>query len=226
VSRQGKEPAVSPRGVMPPSGASGSRRKAGVKGLRVGSFAVLDDLFHVLVVPGWPNRVDDAVARGEDTLWDSRAARAAAAAAALRRRFLESESSCKDADVLDACAVQRAQVLRGGSSATLQPRMAALSAGVAMYAAIDGLTGGEAAAAFRAGLLVRSMHGDAGDFLAGSSEALANAVNGACSVDAHAESALAMMLVGANLPPGRNVYFHCAADDTIVQLSDAFRWDE
>ena len=96
-------------------------------------------------------------------------------------------------------------------------------------------------------------------------QALANAVEDACSDDAHAESALAMMVVGANLPPGRdqpvlqvlstssarifnlsvlrymasydvvnnvcctlppgrNVYFHCAAGDTVVQLSDTFRW--
>jgi len=31
-----------------------------------------------------------------------------------------------------------------------------------------------------------------------------------------------MLLVGANVPPGQNVYFHCP-DDTVVQLSDAFR---
>ena len=151
---------------------------------------------------------EDAVWRGEDGL-TSREARAAAAAAALRRRFLESESSCKDAEVLDDCAVQRAQAQRRGSTSPLNLGMTALWPGVAMHAAVDGLTGEDAEAAFRAGLLVRSMQGDAGDFIAGSSgssEALANAVNGACSVDAHAESALAMMLVGANLPPGRNVY--------------------
>jgi hypothetical protein len=26
------------------------------------------------------------------------------------------------------------------------------------------------------------------------------------------------------LPLGQNMYFHSAADDTVVQLSDAFRW--
>lgn len=143
-----------------------------------------------------------------------------------QRRFLKSDAVCKDADVLDDYAEYHRGAQFGG---TISAEILALSAGVAMYVACDGLTGEEAMAAFRAGKRVRSLLEHVGDLLTvgqnpGFRQPLADAVNGACSDDAHAESALAMMLAGANLPPGQNVYFHCAADDTVVQLCDAFRW--
>mmetsp|Transcript_13215 Transcript_13215/g.31762 ORF Transcript_13215/g.31762 Transcript_13215/m.31762 type:complete len:383 (-) Transcript_13215:9-1157(-) len=192
-----------------------------VKGLRPGAVTILKPLFNVLQVDGWESfcpRVGPPY-----SYYNIPDARAAAAAAALRRRFNASGSSCKDADVIDEsqAAWERSAMNEAGAVSSVGVS-AFTAAGVAIYGSCDGLTTEEAAAAFAAGRRVRALQGDAGDFM-GDPDALVDALNGLCSDDAHAESALAMMLVGANLPPGTNAYFHCVEDDTIVQLADAFR---
>jgi len=136
--------------------------------------------FETLEVLGWPGPRprSGAEASGEAAVATGRsmaialAPRAAAAAAALRRWVLASgrdsgSNDYKDVDVLDDCAKRLRAIAREGDRCCLQdqaehggPEMLALSAGVAMYAASDGLTGAEAVAAFRAGQRVRSLLAD------------------------------------------------------------------
>jgi hypothetical protein len=216
------------------SGASGSRRKPRAKGLLSGATVAAPASFKVLEVQGWLRGAEAKTKYTPLELSRYLAPRAEAAAAALRhgcwsaeqQRVLVGKPVCKDADVLDDNAEYHRAVVRKDITREHSSEILALSAGVAMYVANDGLTGKEAMAAFSAGKLVRSLLGDPGDLLQRDGsfrKPLADAVNGACSDDAHAESALVMVLVGANLPPGQNVYFYCDADDTVVQLSDAFR---
>ena len=104
-----------------------------------------------------------------------------------------------DDSVLQACAKFYEQSgvksLQGISVEVL-----ARAPGVKVYDSCDdGLTGPEAVVAFNAGLRVKALLA-ADD----NNASVADAIEGACSSDAHAESCLALVLAAAKMPRGQN----------------------